>query len=137
MSSLHRLLEGLNQAALNAYEQSDPMNILFGQVESVAPLKIVVEQRLHLGEKQLILTDNVRDHEVEITVDHFTQNDAYLETNHGHPSVAEAGFDATHKHAYQGRKTFLVHNGLKKGENVILLRMQGGQKFVILDRLVN
>lgn len=49
--------------------------------------------------------------------------------------ISEAIIDVSHSHSYSGRKKFTVHNGLKKGEKVILIRMQGGQKFVVLDRM--
>lgn len=50
-------------------------------------------------------------------------------------SISEATIDLSHNHAIQGRTTVTVHSGLKKGEKVILIRMQGGQKFVVLDRM--
>ena len=40
-----------------------------------------------------------------------------------------------HRHPYKGRKKFLVHNKLKAGEQVVLLRIQGGKKFLVVDRL--
>ncbi len=33
------------------------------------------------------------------------------------------------------KKMLIVHNKLKAGEKVILSRLQGGQKFVVLDRI--
>lgn len=42
----------------------------------------------------------------------------------------------SHKHGYVGRKTFRVHLGLKTGERVLLLRIQGGQQYIVLDRVV-
>lgn len=44
--------------------------------------------------------------------------------------------DLSHSHSYSGTKRFLVHNGLKIGEKVVMLRIQGGQKFIVLERLV-
>ncbi len=41
-----------------------------------------------------------------------------------------------HLHRYLGRKTFLVHNSLVVGDEVLLVRMQGGQKYVVIDRIV-
>lgn len=35
------------------------------------------------------------------------------------------------------KKKITVHNALKAGESVILLKQKGGQKYLILDRLVN
>ena len=33
-----------------------------------------------------------------------------------------------------GQKQITVHNGLKTGDEVILIRQQKGQKFVVMDR---
>ena len=33
--------------------------------------------------------------------------------------------------------TLTVKNGLKVGERVLLMRMQGGQRYIILDRMVD
>ena len=45
-----------------------------------------------------------------------------------------AAYEA-HKHAYVGKKTFKVHNALKAGEKVLLIRVQQGKKFVVIDRV--
>lgn len=133
------LVELIKKAAVDAVKESKPASILFGTVTSADPLKIMVDQKLTLEADHLILTNAVRDHEVEMTVDHFTEEDAFLQTTHTHASsvtVSPASFDSTHKHAYKGRKKFLIHNGLQTGEQVILVQIQGGQQFVVLDRLV-
>lgn len=41
----------------------------------------------------------------------------------------------THSHSYSGTKSFRVHLGLSVGEQVLLLRVDGGQKYIILDRV--
>lgn len=33
------------------------------------------------------------------------------------------------------KKTYTVHGGLKKGDTVLLIRQQGGQKYTIVDRI--
>ena len=87
-----------------------------------------------LSETQLILTNAVRDFTVEMTVDHVTES-----ISHGHPVVDTytGGGSATaveHSHPYKGRKSFRVHLGLKKDEKVTLLRCDGGQQYIVLDR---
>lgn len=74
----------------------------------------------------VILTNAVRDYTVYMTVDHQTENTA--------GGSGDASF-ASHKHAYKGKKAFKVHLGLKAGEQVLLLRTDGGQKFIIIDRV--
>lgn len=39
-----------------------------------------------------------------------------------------------HAHPYKGRKSFRVHLALKEGEKVVMLRCDGGQKYIVLDR---
>lgn len=121
--SANTLVKAVKRAALDAVMAANPMAIDFGVVISNNPLKISVDQKLTLRETQLMLTSSVRDYTVEMTVDHSTENissdDEYL----------------SHNHAYKGRKKFTVHQGLKKGEKVLLLRCDGGQKFIVLDRV--
>jgi hypothetical protein len=33
------------------------------------------------------------------------------------------------------RRTVTVHNGLKTGEEVILMQLSGGQKYIVIDRI--
>lgn len=113
---LANLIEIIKQAAVEAVEASKPMGICFGTVVSVEPLKINVEQKLTLDSSFLILTSLVSDFDVDMTVDHLTEE------------------SALHTHEYKGKKSFKVHLGLKVGESVIMLRVQGGQKYLVLDR---
>lgn len=130
------MVEIIKQAAVEAVKASNPCAIMFGKVISTTPLKINVEQRLTLDESHLILTSLVRDFEVDMTVDHFTEDDDYLNTSHSHPDAGTSSFDSTHKHAYAGKKTFQVHLGLVENESVLLMQVQGGQKYIVLDRVV-
>lgn len=122
------LLITLKRAALDAVEASQPVNIVFGKVISSSPLKINVEQKLTLSSAQLILTRNVTDFETDMTVNHLTENRS--------GGGGDASF-ASHNHEYKGRKTFLIHNSLIVGDEVLMLRMQGGQKYIVIDRVVN
>ena len=64
----------IKQAAMEAQESSKPVNILFGTVLSVSPLKIQVDQKSIYTSKMLILTRNVTDFEVDMTVNHSTED---------------------------------------------------------------
>ena len=121
------LLEIIKQAGIEAMEAAKPVKVMFGEVKSVKPLMIMVEQKLPLTEEFLILTYAVKDHWRDMTVDHLTEN-----ASGGSGDSAYA----SHNHAYKGRKKFLIHNDLMVGEHVLLLSMQGGQKFIVLDRVV-
>lgn len=100
------ILKSFKTAAIEAIEASDPTAVQFGEVISVSPLKILVEQKKALTIAQLILTRNVKDYEVEMTLE-------------------------------QVKKKFMIHNALKQGDMVILIKMQGGQKYIVWDKEVS
>ncbi|MCI9127238.1 MAG: DUF2577 domain-containing protein [Eubacterium sp.] len=81
-----RLLNLMKEAGTEAVQSGSPCAVMFGKVIDSKPLKIKVEQRLILGEKQLIKTENSKK--------------------------------------------------IKKDDSVLLLRMQGGQKFIVLDCII-
>lgn len=150
--------------AVDAVEADKPADIFFGTVTSVTPLEIQTDQKIILNENMLILTDNVRDIERDITVSMVTEK-AYIPGfvhNHGYSgTTSREGYyiddydyvhshtyrgttdtygddeDTLHNHIIEGKKKIILHNGLKSGENVILLRCRYGQKYVVLDRVSN
>lgn len=103
-----------------------PTTISFGVVTNEEPIEITIDQKLRLTKEFLILTRNVTDYDVDMTVNHTTEK---MQAGGKDPSFKP------HKHAYKGRKKFKVHNRLLKGENVLMLRMQGGQKYIVIDRI--
>lgn len=61
------LTKAMKRAAVEAMNASKPVEVCFGKVTSTSPLKILVEQKLPLGEGQLVLCRNVTDHKTYIT----------------------------------------------------------------------
>ena len=111
------LIKAIKKAAVEAVKASKPVEACFGKVTSVSPLKILVEQKMILGLAQLVPTRNVTDFETEVTVDWQTET------------------TSAHQHAIKGKKKITVHNGLVVGDEVLLIRQQGGQKFIVVDRV--
>lgn len=103
---LSELVEHFKKISKNTMEDANPVNILFGTVISNAPLQIDVEQRLLLGERQLVLCQNLTDYAIEAEINQETV-------------------------------VMRMMNGLHPGDQVVLIRMQGGQKFFVMDRVVN
>lgn len=116
----------VKQAALEAVEASKPLNVVYGTVISPKPLKIKIDQKITLTEEFLTLTRNVTDYETEVTVEWTTEDRS--------GGGGDASF-ASHNHEVKGKKKIKVHNALKTGEKVILLREQGGQNYIVLDRV--
>lgn len=132
MPNLH---DTIKRIAVEAVRSTDPVSIVFGTVISEAPLKISIEQRLTLDERFLILTPMVKDIEVDVTLDHFTEDHTHTHTISDTYSGGGSASSETHKHAVTGKKTMTVHLGLKKDETVVLIRVQGGQKFIVLCKV--
>lgn len=100
----------------------NPSDFVLGEVISADPLVIRVGEN-ELDEDFLILSDNVRDFEVDIEVNHITEKRA------GGGGYAEY---ASHDHDYKGRKKIIIYNGLKIGEKVVMIQQSGGQLFLLL-----
>lgn len=131
---INALIRAVKQAAVEAVQAAGPMSVCFGTVTAAAPLEITVDQKKILGEAQLILTNAVRDFDVEMsTVEGTGRSEGPHYTENESGGAGDAAF-ASHRHKYQGRKKWRVHLALKNGEKVILLRCDGGQKFIVLDR---
>lgn len=101
MANLNELIKKIS---INAIEQTKPVNILYGEVKSINPLSICVNQKKTYTEKFLILTRNVTDY------------NTYIKEENGE------------------KKKYTIYNSLEIGDIVILLRVQGGQEFIVLDR---
>lgn len=123
MEKLVKLLKQLSNDTIN---NSEPFEYRKGKVETITPLTVRIDQKMLLEEDELILTHLVKDYEVDISVSHETKDFELIE---GVPTDIKK-----HKHEYKGRKKIIIHQGLKVGEEVILLKVQGGQNYIVLDR---
>ena len=92
-----------------------PTALIKGEVTSVSPVTVKVEGRFEISAPFLELTHNVKDYYVDITVSHTTENKS--------GGAGDAEFQS-HNHDYKGRKKILIHNGLKVGEFVWLIRQE-------------
>ena len=112
------ILGAIKQAVLDAVKNADPTAAMLGEVISISPLEIQIEQRLTIDADQIILTRNVTKHVVQMT---FSMN---------------TGTSDSHSHSISGTHDVTIKNALKKGDKVLLIRQDGGQKFFVLDRVV-
>lgn len=139
------LLKIIKQAAKEAVEESTPTNVMMGTVKQVNPLVINVEQRLDIPASCLYLTDEVRDYETELSFDTDTinmiqnhsvkQTEPYNLIDSGSYSMISFVDRTVAGRVIKNKIT--VYNGLKVGEKVLLVRSQGGQQYIVLNRLVS
>lgn len=118
--NINEMIRAVKRAAIEAVNAQKPCNVFYGVVTKAAPLEILVEQKMTLTAAQLVLSRNVTKHTIEVE---FTPEDWLTE------------LESAHKHGIKGKKKLTLHNELKAGEKVILLRCAGGQSFVVIDRL--
>lgn len=100
-----RLFNAIKQISVNATNAENPVDLVFGSVESTSPLKIRVTQKLLLTEEFLFLSDNVKDHTRDAVIGGETKSVKYL-------------------------------NGLRVGEQVMMIRLGGGQLYYVAERAV-
>lgn len=129
MPDFSELLNTIKQSATEANDASKPVQVCFGKVTSASPLQILVDQKMSLDSSFLVLTRNVTDYKTKITGGNV-QNYYYTDESQS----GTAPVSPSHVHAV-GKISVTIHNALTVGEEVILLRMQGGQKYIVLDRI--
>lgn len=100
------IVKMINQAAMTTFISMKPVEVLYGTVTGTSPLYVTVDQKTTFTEQDLVLTRNVSNYSVELTEESI------------------------------GTKTYQVNNALQEGERVVLLRVQGGQDYLVYDRVV-
>lgn len=117
MSSLYSgIIPIIKQAAVDAVNSTQPVQFVFGSVISVSPLKIQVTPKLTLGAANLVIAGNLSKQSVKVTVSGTTDK------------------ADNHTHKFSVPVTVTIDNSLKKGDSVIMARVQGGNKYLVLDK---
>ena len=117
------MIEIVKQAAVEAVNAADPSGLEYGTVISADPLKVRLDTKEILDEGFFILTNNVRKYQTKIKIDK------------GELKKSLVGTDNEHTHEFPDEFTITVNNELKADDKVILIKQQGGQKYVILDKI--
>ena len=118
------------KVAKEVYEASKPTQVCYGEVTSDSPLKIQVDQKLVLEEEQLVLCRSVTDYECDVEFSLKTEK-----LQHNHTGVHGPTQPVTLQYKVKNKKKMKVYNALKKGDAVLLIREQGGQKYIVIDRI--
>ena len=50
-------------------------------------------------------------------------------------SIEQKNINLSHNHTITGTKSLTIHNALKVGDKVILIQVQGGQRYIVLDKV--
>lgn len=115
--------------------------VLFGTVASVGPLSVILDNKLTLTDQFLTVAQHITDYDIP-----FELNQRYL-SNELTQIQKTSGFFAIHEGKqpvgvengyigdYIGQGTIRLLNHLLVGDRVIVLRMENGNQYVIIDRI--
>lgn len=130
MPDMTGFLKVIKQAALDAVNAQKPVQVCYGTVTEESPLEITVDQKTILEAEDLILCRNITDYECDVEFSLKTEKLQHSHTGvHGPTSVQTLQYEVKNK------KKMKVYNALKKDDVVFLIREQGGQRFIVIDRI--
>lgn len=104
----------IKKAGIDAVGASNPVNIIFGEVLNVEDFKIKIDQKLILPKEFFIIPESLTRYEIDLS--------------HNHNYTDGSTSNVLNK--------VVIREGLKQGDKVLLLRVQGGQQYIILDKVV-
>lgn len=98
-------------------------DVVIGTVTKASPYEIRIEAKLTLKEADGVLTfaRAVTDYETEVTPMEW--------------STESASSPDAHSHGITGKRKITIHNKLKVGDKAIMLRVTGGQHYIVLDKV--
>ena len=128
VSDLIKVFKTIVKDTVNA---GDPTNWVYGEVVSINPLKIKIDQKIILEEIQLTLSRNVTEWTENIEINWITGDNTHTHPFSGDGSVQ----DNTHNHKLEGVYQIKHLTKLAVGERVVLIQAQGGQHYLVLDRV--
>jgi len=107
----------LNMMNSKGGKESDYADIMYGKVISADPLKIQTSNQMILSESFLVLGRQVTKHQERIKV--LSHHDQIQDISGNRPDVSEV---------------IEIDGTLKKDDQVIMIRFNGGQQFFVLER---
>lgn len=119
----------IKKAAVRAVLATNPVNVLYGTVEQESPLEIRVNEKLKLTSEFLDILEHLTPHTRVADISSTKVSEVMTSAGQG-PHV----HDITEVKLTDA--TIQFKDNLKKGDKVVLLRVQGGHRFLVIDRYV-
>lgn len=122
------LVQLIKKIAMDAVRAAKMCDYVTGVVTSEDPLKVKITNSFEIGNEFLVVPQSMTDHEIEVTI----------EKEYGWKTKVQSGGSGTsHNHDIALEKVKIkVHNALKAGDEVLMMRKSGGQEFVVMDKVV-
>ncbi len=100
------VIDIIKKIAFDTAKNTIPDVVVFGEVTSLSPMIINIDNKINLTEDFIYITNNVINHNVTVNVENHGECIGYIE------------------------------NKLQIGDSVILIKCFGGQKFALIGRCV-
>lgn len=136
------MLDIIKKASIGAVGAGNPVNILYGEILNIKTsiletikgevkyinthidkIEIKVDQKLILDKDFFIISESLTRYEILLKHKHEYEDSTC--TSNSTKETQEKLLDK-----------ITIREGLKQGDKVLLLRVQGGQQYVIVDRVV-
>ncbi|KAA0944067.1 DUF2577 domain-containing protein [Sporosarcina sp. ANT_H38] len=138
------LLDLIKRTAIEAFNSTNPVNLIFGVVTKAEPLEIEIHSKLTLTREFLLIAEHLTRHDRIVTIRY-----EFPKTWDKDADIGDEVKSAASSRNYIGSPPAIPYgkyelsntkmtfeNVLKKGDKVSLVRMQGGHKFFVMDRVV-
>lgn len=135
------ILQIVKQASLDAMNNAQICDIRYGKVTSTSPLRVQITSQFVIPASLLVVPQHLTTYELECTLSQSSESiSGETEKSEDLKDEDEPFSEHTHKFSMttsggESKQTITVHNALKVGDKVALLRQQGGQSYFILDRI--
>jgi len=122
------LIDVVKRVAQQTNEASVPMMFMFGIVEAVNPIRILVDNRFRIAGDMVIVPKELILRTEDLTHKHTVpQNTTENSAGHAHT--------VPQNETQNKLGVLVIREGLTVGDKVILLRNYGGQQFLVLGRM--
>ena len=118
------LVQLIKKIAMDAVRAAKMCDYVTGVVTSEDPLKVKITNSFEIGEEFLMVQQSMTDHEVEVTI----------KKEYGWKTKNRSG--GTGDDIVLENVKIMIHNALKAGDEVLMMRKSGGQEFVVIDKVV-
>lgn len=141
-----RLIKAMKTVGKKVNPTTEQTDIMYGVVQKVSPLTVLVDNRLELTEEFLILSPfcystgfkiNIADHSHEVSVSKISAS-AHTHTVEGKETSSAGGFSSTPKASCSSAGGHSVKvslwGDLEIGDKLVMLRVSQGQEYLVLYR---
>ncbi|WP_245983523.1 DUF2577 domain-containing protein [Ammoniphilus oxalaticus] len=128
------MLDNVKRAAVAAVMATNPVNVLYGTIESTKPLEVRIHEKLKLTADFLDVAEHLTRHERIVSIHHEEMATRNLGDRTDHDMLDSDDGEPPYTKYQHDYVKLIMQDGLKTGDKVVLLRVQGGHRFLVLDR---